>query len=294
MKNSKWYYEVSLNDRKALQYMHLPEFYGNMGSVHDMTDETLADLSFAVADRGFMTHEAAMEKGIDALSMQTAREAARELVLSDIRDQRDHLLAVTDIAATVDRWNSMDPIQQYKVTEYRKQLRDLPKQQDIFNLKWPTIPKELDFIRTYAWPSDILMSPELQATIDAEPVAPTKEEMQTEKWARIMHTRDNKITGGVQVNGKWFHTDTDSLVRYLALFAAGENIPKGIRWKTMDGSFVDVTPNLVRAVYSTAIAANNAIFQHAENLRAQMMTEENPAEFDVNLGWPKVFADTEE
>jgi hypothetical protein len=292
MKNAKWYYEISLKDKVALQYTHLPEFYGNMGSVHDMSDDTLADLSFAVADRGFVTHKAAIAMGIKVTSMEKARNASRELVLEEIRMQRDHLLTITDIAATVDRWNTMDVVQQYKVTEYRQSLRDLPKQQDIFNLKWPAIPKELSFIRNYQWPADVPMSEELRATIEATPEVISKEQAQTEQWARIVAIRDAKISGGVKVQGMWFHTDTTSLIQYLALLAAGDAIPKNIRWKTMDGSFIDVTPNLVRAVYSSAIISNNAIFQHAETLRAELMLAKDPAAFDIKARWPVVYADT--
>lgn len=291
MKNSKWYYECDLAKKAALRYTQLPESYGNMGSVHDMTDDTLADLSFAVPNRGFLTHQGAVKAGINNSTMLSAREAARPLVLDSIRLQRDQLLSVTDIAATVDRWNSMDPIAQYKITQYRQALRDLPKQQDIFELKWPALPKELDFVRSAAWPWDVPMSPELKATFDAPPATPTREEMQAEKWGRIMHLRDAKVAGGVQVAGKWFHTDTDSLLRYLALFAAGQNVPPGIRWKTMDGSFVDVTPDLVRAVYTAAIVANNALFQHAEALRAAMLKEQDPTGFDVTAGWPRVYGE---
>lgn len=291
MTNPNWYYEISLKDRVALRYTKLPEFYGNMGSVHEMTDATLADLSFAVKDRGFLRHDVAIKAGIEQTTMKKARDAAREIALEDIRDQRDHLLSVTDVAATVDRWNAMDVVQQYKVTEYRQLLRDITKQPDIFNIKWPDLPAELDFVRKYEWPADIPLSAELKAKLDAAPTPTSKEQLQTEQWARIMKIRDARVAGGVRVNGKWFHTDSDSLIRYLALLAAGNNIPVGIRWKTMDGTFVDVTPDLVRAVYASAISANNAIFQHAELLRAQLNASVDPKTFDINAGWPAVYAD---
>lgn len=291
MKNAKWYYEISVKDKVALNYTQLPEFYGNMGSIHEMSDATLADLSFAVPDRGFVTHEAAVKKGVDSKSMAKAREFAKPLVEEFVRAQRDHLLSITDIAATVDRWNSLDAVQQAWITDYRQKLRDITKQ-DVFNVVWPPIPKALSFVMEYVWPSDIPLSAELKDILDGPIYVPTKEEVQQEKWQGIVTIREKRSMGGVNVQGKWFHSDTHSLVQYLALLAAGPNLPPGIRWKTMDGSFVVMTPALVQQVYSTAVISNNAIFQHAEVLRATMMTLKNPEAFDVSTGWPQVYADT--
>jgi hypothetical protein len=267
--------------------MQLPEYYGNMGSVQDLSDETLSDLSFAVFNRGFLTPEAA-EGAMSRDSLIKAKQSALPLVEEYIRTQRDHLLSITDIAATADRWNSLDVVAQRKITEYRQALRDITKQ-DVFNVKWPTRPTQLNFIQSYEWPADIPLSDSLKQTIEAPNQVLPMSVIQAEQWERIMALRDKKVAGGIKVNNMWFHTDTDSLIRYLALHAAGSNLPSNMQWKTMTGDFVTLTPSLVNDIYNASIIANNNIFRYAEQLKLQLMSSVNPASFDITQGWPETY-----
>lgn len=292
MKNPNWYYHCDLKNFTALEYRQLPEFYGNMGSVHDLTDETLADLSFVVENRGFLREGDAVLKGIDSETMRTAREAARAFVLSILRDQRDHLLMLTDQAAASDRWEKMDAVSKRKVGVFRQALRDITTQ-DIFNVVWPQLPLELNTIRNYGWPEDIVLSEGLQDMLDAPSPEETFEEIQEDQWQRIQDIRDGRIGGGVEVDGKWYYTDGESKTRYLSLVIAGPALmPPNIEWKTMDGSKVIMSHALALRIYIKAMEMTNVIYQYGEALKYDLYQATEPAQFNITVGWPQVYADT--
>lgn len=292
MKNPHWYYHCNLQTKEAIEYCLLPATYGNMGSVHDFTDETLADLSFAVEHRGFMQEEAAVAAGINPDTMRACREQAREVVLAVVRSQRDHMLVVTDTAAITDRYANLDTVSKNKVAKYRQQLRDITTQ-DLFQLQWPHLPAELDFVRTYPWPDDIPLSEELRHTLEEPSPEAERQEILDDQWQRIQDIRDARIAGGAFVGGKWFYTDADSISRYLALVIAGPNLmPANIEWKTMDGSKIPMTYELTQQVYVAIMQHTNTVYVRGEQLKEDLYASSNPATFDITVGWPQVYADT--
>jgi len=102
------------------------------------------------------------------------------------------------------------------------------------------------------------------------------------RWEKLKQLRDEKIiNGGAKVGDKWFHSDTHSKVQQLSLLLAGENLPAGIQWKTMDGTFVEMTPTLAQQLYQAQMAQEQAIFNTAELKRL----DDSP----VDQGWPEVF-----
>lgn len=108
---------------------------------------------------------------------------------------------------------------------------------------------------------------------------------------RIKALRDEKIQrGGYKAAGKWFHSDTFSRSQQIGLVILGANIPAGLQWKTMDGTFVDMTPTLAQQVFQAAAAQDNLIFTHAESLRLDVETAPDPAAIDIKAGWPETFA----
>lgn len=121
-----------------------------------------------------------------------------------------------------------------------------------------------------------------------------KKDIKLSKWRDIQSIRDSKMAGGVMVAEKWFHTDTNSLVQYLAMLAAGESLPSNINWKTMDGSFITMTPALAKEIYAATMTATNNIFNTSETLRVLMEESENPFDFDIelNAGWPESYLET--
>lgn len=113
-------------------------------------------------------------------------------------------------------------------------------------------------------------------------------------WTEIKAIRDTKIqTGGYQAAGKWFHSDTFSRTQQMALVMMGASVPQ-IKWKTMDGSFVTMTPALAGAIFQAAAAHDAATFAHAEALRAQVEAATDPSTIDIHAGWPATFVESPE
>lgn len=110
-----------------------------------------------------------------------------------------------------------------------------------------------------------------------------------EAWMRIKAKRDAIQDGGVMVGNKWFHTDTKSRVQQLALFSLGQSLPPGILWKTMDGTFIELTPTLVQQIFAAGIAREQAVFTRAEVLRQAAEANDDPAAIDIESGWPVYF-----
>lgn len=111
-------------------------------------------------------------------------------------------------------------------------------------------------------------------------------------WERIKAERDRRTTqGGYTVAGKWYHSDTFSRTQQMGLVMLGQNIPAGTQWKTMDGSFVAMTPALAAQVFSAATANDIAIFAAAETHKAAMEASADPATYDFGAGWPAIYGD---
>ena len=125
-------------------------------------------------------------------------------------------------------------------------------------------------------------------------------------WDAIKQVRERKgQLGGYLVAGKWFHSDLKSQTQQLGLArkadrieAAGGNMntpfpgpgPGGILvWKTMDGSWVPMTPLLAQQIFAAAEAQDLALFAHAESLRVQGLQVDNPFTVDVEAGWPATY-----
>lgn len=110
------------------------------------------------------------------------------------------------------------------------------------------------------------------------------------RWEQIKQTRDAKTqNGGYLAATKWFHSDTFSRTQQLGLVMMGPSIPEGLQWKTMDGSFVAMTPTLASQVFAAAAAQDAALFAHAEALKAQVDAAADPNAVDISAGWPATF-----
>lgn len=116
------------------------------------------------------------------------------------------------------------------------------------------------------------------------------QEMKDEMWEKIKAYRDQRSEGGHLVNGKWFHSDAKSKTQQLGLVLAGTNVPP-IAWKTMDGSFVTMTPALATAIFQTTIQREPEIFAVAEQHKAAMEASETPLDYDYTTGWPPIFGE---
>lgn len=110
-------------------------------------------------------------------------------------------------------------------------------------------------------------------------------------WESIKVERDRRTqAGGYKVGGKWFHSDQFSRGQQLGLVLLGANIPAGLQWKTMDGSFVAMTQTLAQQILAAAAASDQAIFTVAEAHKVAMEISVNPSVYDFSTGWPATFA----
>lgn len=125
--------------------------------------------------------------------------------------------------------------------------------------------------------------------IDPECAARLKAEQQEEMWERIKDKRYDNLRHGVYAKsvGKWFQTDDATRLQYLAL--ALESVTGGfkkpINWKTMDNSFLMLTPELLREIMQAMHDAEQADFINAEKHKAAMLKAKHPLEYDYSGGW---------
>lgn len=115
------------------------------------------------------------------------------------------------------------------------------------------------------------------------------------KWLAIKAERDMRKTGGVTVYvdtvPKWFHSDESSRIQQLGLVMMGQNIPANLQWKTMDGTFVTMTPALAQSIFSAVALLDTTAFAKAEWHRQQMEASDTPHLYDFSKGWPTIYGE---
>ena len=115
--------------------------------------------------------------------------------------------------------------------------------------------------------------------------------LQTAKWKQIQDYRDTRKTMGTVVGTKWFASDTFSRIQQLGLVMMGANMPANIMWKTMDQTFVLMTPQLAQQIFFAVATQDMTIFGVAEHHRQMMLASPNPDTYDFSQGWPKVYGE---
>jgi hypothetical protein len=127
-----------------------------------------------------------------------------------------------------------------------------------------------------------------------EPDLESLQDGQAAQWTAIKAERDRRTqTGGYYVASvdKWFHSDAQSRIQQIGLVMYGANMPAGLQWKTLDGSFVTMTPALAQAVFAAAGASDAALFAYGEQLNAEVLAATDPLSVDVLAGWPKIYGE---
>lgn len=123
-----------------------------------------------------------------------------------------------------------------------------------------------------------------QAEIDAATLPAAK----ARRIEAIKAKRDTVKGEGVTVGAARFHSDPDSRIQQMGLVMMGANLP-AVQWKTMGGSFVEMTPTLAGQIFQATAARDIAVFGHAEALIAQVNAAASPeaiAAIDIEAGWP--------
>lgn len=127
-----------------------------------------------------------------------------------------------------------------------------------------------------------------------EAIASDLASKRAQKWEQIKAERDKRTqNGGYLAVEKWFHSDTFSRSQQIGLVLMGSNIPEGLMWKTMDGSFIEMTQAVANAVFVSAGTQDSATFAYAESLKAQVDASSDPLSIDIYSGWPVCFLDIE-
>lgn len=110
-------------------------------------------------------------------------------------------------------------------------------------------------------------------------------------WKVIQAERDRRTQGGVKVGTNWFHSDQTSRIQQIGLVIFGANMPAGIMWKTMAGSFVSMTPTLAAQIFQTTAMSDQVIYGTAEQKKGAMMASSDPISYDYLTGWPLVYGE---
>jgi hypothetical protein len=126
--------------------------------------------------------------------------------------------------------------------------------------------------------------------LSAEQIAANKAAIQLAKTEAIKAHRDRLTQGGVKVGSNWFHSDTFSRTQQLGLVMMGANMPAGIQWKTMDATFVEMTPALAGQIFQATATSDSTLFAIAEAKRVAMLALDDPSTYDVSAGWPESHA----
>ena len=102
----------------------------------------------------------------------------------------------------------------------------------------------------------------------------------------IKADRDRRKSLGCTVGPHRFHSDDASRIQQLGLVMFGASMPAGIKWKTMDGSFADMTPLLAQQIFAAQAARDMALFAACEQHIAAAALADDPLAYDYSAGWP--------
>lgn len=138
---------------------------------------------------------------------------------------------------------------------------------------------------------DTLVAHEGQLPPKAELDALIRDDDKRQAWLAIQAERDRRKAAGIKVGDDWFHSDDMSRIQHLGLVMFGQSMPAGIMWKTMTGTFVQMTPALAQSIFTGIAVKDTQIFAVAEQHRQNMLASPDPAAYDYSSGWPLVFGE---
>jgi len=120
--------------------------------------------------------------------------------------------------------------------------------------------------------------------------------LQTKKdrmWLEIQVERTRRQAGGVFIQSinKWFHSDQASRIQQLGLVMMGQGMPQNINWKTMDGSFIIMTPAIALSIFNGAATLDMTAFGVAEQHRQYMEQSPAPENYNFSAFWPAIYGE---
>ncbi len=120
------------------------------------------------------------------------------------------------------------------------------------------------------------------------------EAIYAEKWEQIKEVRTFKMGDGVllQSIGKWFHTDLYSKQQIHAMVTANTiGLYQAVSWKTLDNSYVQLTPTLLLQVFGAMLENEARLFEVGRVHYEALHTSNDPVNYDVTNMWPSTFSD---
>ncbi len=103
---------------------------------------------------------------------------------------------------------------------------------------------------------------------------------------QIKAERDRRKGLGVTVGEHRFHSDDASRIQQIGLVMFGANMPAGIKWKALDGTFTDMTPVLAQQIFGAQAQRDMALFAACEQHIAAARAADDPMKYDYSAGWP--------
>lgn len=108
-------------------------------------------------------------------------------------------------------------------------------------------------------------------------------------WEDIKTKRDTLVQlGGCLVSTNWYHSDTHSKMQQLTMNIKG--VPADTYWKTMSGSFVLMTTQLINDIVAAQMVQEGTIFTAAETHKTALFASSTPETYDYSTGWPGTYA----
>ena len=120
------------------------------------------------------------------------------------------------------------------------------------------------------------------------------EAIYAEKWEQIKEVRTFKMSDGVFIQsiGKWFHTDLYSKQQIQALVVTNLiGIYKTTAWKTLDNTYVQLTPMLLLQVFGAMLENESRLFDIGKLHYESLYTSSDPVNYDPASQWPTTFSD---
>jgi len=124
------------------------------------------------------------------------------------------------------------------------------------------------------------------------------DEIKIRMWLKIQDERNKRTQSGVKVTYNaidyWFHSDSSSRIQQLGLVIMGAGLPPGIMWKTMGGSFVEMTQTLAGQIFQSIAGKDQDMYTVAEQHKAQMLASSDPENYNYLTGsptWPLVYGE---
>lgn len=138
MRNQNWYYLCDLADKVATDMFQLPEVWGNITGMAQLTSEDIADLGWAGQEgKGLLLEAAAVSAGVSSESIAAAKEIGAISCGRQVKEKRDLLLLESDWTQVADA-----PVDKTAWATYRQALRDISAQAGFpWTVDWPTQPE---------------------------------------------------------------------------------------------------------------------------------------------------------